>query len=214
MEKTRVTTLRVEEIEKPAKSAFEQFLSTYSEIAFIYTAIPSFLLTFIGLLTGILLFVHKSQYDDCKNSDDSLFMFLLGQMIFYYSFLLIYANLLLQLIPLMNNLTVTFVLFVTYFFGNTAWSLWGIDSVVETGCSSSVYAGMASFNIAFTLLFDLALAVSFVVLVVIKRRSQPAVQAEVREKKFREQNSGIDDHGPPVIIGDNSGWKEENLDEF
>ena len=214
MEKNRVTTLKVEEQNKPGKSGFEQFLSAYSEIAFIYTAIPSFLLTFIGLLTGILLFVHKGQYEDCKDSDDTLFTFLLGQMIFYYSFLLIYANLLMQLIPFMNNLTVSFVLFMTYFLGNTGWSLWGIDSVLKTGCGSSVYAGMAGFNIAFTLLFDAVLAVSFVVLVIIKRRSQPAVQAGVRDQRLKEQNSGIGDHSSPVIVPDNGGWKEENLDGF
>lgn len=214
MEENRVTTLKVENFQAISKSGFEKFLSEYSEIAFIYTAIPTFLLTFIGLLTGVLLFAHKSQYEDCKNSDDTLFGFLLGQMIFYYSFSLIYANLLFQLIPFMSSLTVTFALFVSYFVSNTGWSLWGIDSVSKTGCGDSVYAGMASFTIAFSLLFDLVLVVSFVVLVIKKRKSQPAQEVGARNSNFKEQNSGIEDHGAPGIVADNEGWKEENLDEF
>lgn len=214
MGEVRATTLKVENYQATSKSGFEGFLSEYSEIAFIYTAVPTFLLTFIGLLTGVLLFAHKSQYEDCKNSDDTLFGFLLGQMIFYYSFFLIYANMLFQLIPFMKSLTVTFALFVTYFVSNTGWSLWGIDSVSKSGCGDSVYAGMASFTIAFSLLFDLVLVVAFVVLVIKKRRSQPAQEVDARNSKVKEQNSGIDDHPAPGIIGDNGGWKEENLDDF
>ena len=107
---------------KPAgkeKNRFEVLLMEYSEITFIYTAVPTFLITLIGLLTGVLIFVHRSQYEDCKKSNDMLFGFLLGQMIFFYYFALIYANLLLQLIPFLQTLTVTFGLFVSYFTLNT-----------------------------------------------------------------------------------------------
>lgn len=194
-----------------SRSAFEEFLSRFSEIIYIYTSIPAFILTFLGLLTGILLFVHKSEYYDCKSSTDPLFALLLGQLIFYYSFLIIYSNLLFQLIPFLNTLTVTFTIFITYFILCLIFSLWGISAINSTNCSDSVYAGMAAFNISFNLLFDLSLFISFIALVIKKRKiseTKPTPQV-LSQEKLVEQPSALDDQ-----IVQESGWKEENLDGF
>ena len=194
MDHLRITTLKAEDLKSIPKSDFQLFLAQYSEIGLIYTAIPSFLLSFIGLITGIILFVHKKQYFKCKNNDDMLFGFLLGQMIFYYSFFVLYSNLVFQLIPKINSLTVTFILFVVYFVTNTGWSLYGITVLEETGCIWSVYAGMAGFTIAFSLLLDLAILISFIVLIVKKRaKVQISHERVFSEAKFVEQNSGLDD---------------------
>ena len=104
---------------KEDESTLGRLLEDYSEITFVFTAVPTFLLALIGLLVGILLFVHNAQYQECKTGNDMLYGFLLGQMIFYYSFALIYANLILELIPLISSLTVTFYLYVAYFLLNT-----------------------------------------------------------------------------------------------
>jgi hypothetical protein len=212
MKAERITTLKADDLKNVEKSKFERFLSEYSEIAFIYTAVPAFLLMMVGQITGILLFVHRDEYYNCKNTDDMLMGFLIGQMIFYYSFTIIYANLLFQLVPYLYSLTASFISVSSYFLANTAWSLWGIDVLVETGCDESVYAGIASFTIAFSLMIDLVLAVSFVVLVVLKRRSQPAQQEkeEKEENKIKEQKSAPGEKE----VHDNSGWNEENLDDF
>lgn len=213
MKTDRIATLKVGDLKAIKKSEFEKFLSEYSEIAFIYTAIPTFLLMIIGQITGILIFVHRDEYYGCKNSNDMLLGFLIGQMVFYYSFTIIYANLLFQLVPYFNNLTASFVSVSAYFLSSTIWSLWGIDVLVQTGCSDTVYSNIASFTIAFTLLFDLALGISFVALLIKKRRSLPAQQDN--EHKIREQKSAAGDKDlPEPQVPDNEGWKEENLDEF
>lgn len=194
MDNLRISTLTTKDLKSGPKSGFQLFLAQYSEIGFIYTAIPSFLLSFIGLITGVILFVHKKEYFRCKKQDDLLFGFLLGQMIFYYSFFVIYSNLLFQLVPMVNSLTVTFALFIVYFVGNTGWSLFGITVLEDTGCIGSVYAGMAGFTIAFSLLFDFALMISLIVLIVKKNRKVKVSHERVfSEVKFVEQNSGLDD---------------------
>lgn len=193
------------------KSKFELFLSTYSEIVFLYTSLPTFILNFLGLVTGILLFVHKSEYYSCKSSDDPLFALLLGQLIFYYGFFIIYSNLLFQLIPALNTLTVTFALFLTYFILCSIFNLWGISALSATECQDSVYAGMAGFNISFNFIFDLALLLSFIALA-IKNRKIPEIKPTplvLSEERFVEQPSAIED--PKVAEGN---WKEENLDGF
>jgi hypothetical protein len=122
-------------------------------------------------------------------------------MIFYYSFLVIYSNLLFQLVPKAHNLTVTFGLFTTYFITNTGWSFFGISALNETGCPDSVYAGMSAFTISFSLLFDLMLLVAFIVLTILKKRARKPVHERVMsEIKFvdndvnlAEQNSALDD---------------------
>ena len=159
---------------------FELFLIEYSEIAFIYAAIPTFMKAVIGVITGILLFVHKSQYDDCKKSNDMLFGFLLGQMIFFYYFALVYANLILQLIPYLDRLTIAFGLFISYFFLNTGWTLWGINVLITTGCKNSVYYGIAAFTIAFALSVDLILLIGFIVLFVKKRKTNSVTNIDIK----------------------------------
>lgn len=212
MKTDRISTLKVADLKVVQKTKFVKFLSEYSEIAFIYTAIPAFLLMIIGQITGILIFVHRNEYYRCKNDTDMLWGFLIGQMIFYYSFTILYANLLFQLIPYLNNLTASFVSVSAYFIFSTIWSLWGIDVLVQTGCTDSVYSGVASFTISFTLLFDLALGISFIVLLIKKRKSFPVQKdnaIQVQGHDLARDKDQVEQSDP-----ENGGWKEENLDDF
>lgn len=216
MEAIKKTTLVAEEeTEKLDRTAFGSFLIEYSEITFVYTAVPTFLLALTGLLTGILLFVHKSEYDDCKKSNDMLFGFLIGQMIFYYSFGLIYANLLFQLVPYLHSLTVTFILFACYFISNAGWTLWGIQVLTVTGCDHSTYYGIASFTIAFTLAFDLSLLVATIVVFFRGRKNNVAPKENA--KKSVKENPNIskveEQKGSGVLSGEEQ-WKQEDLDGF
>jgi hypothetical protein len=186
------------------KNKLVKFLEETSEITFIYTAVPTLMLALIGLLTGIILFVHNAQYQDCKTAEDMLYGFLLGQMIFYYSFALIYANLLLQLIPYLNDLSLTFALYSIYFTCNTGWSLWGIDVLTVTGCPHSVYYGMAGFTIAFTFAFDLVLIVGAAIMVIRKRLN-------VTPTKSIENDPSIDQPQAPNEENKEE-WKEEDLE--
>lgn len=198
-------------LDSRSRSAFEEFLSQYSEIIFLYTSIPTFLQTFIGLLTGILLFVHKSDYYNCKSSSDPLFALLLGHLLFYYSFFILYSNLLFQLVPFLTSLSFTFASFLTYFTLSLIFNLWGISALSSTSCSDSVYSGIAGFNITFNLLFILLLIISFTILLIKKRKpseTKPAPQV-LSQEKLVEQPSALDDQ-----IVQESGWKEENLDGF
>lgn len=216
MAELKSTTLDVKAPITEEKTAFGRFLVKYSEFIYIYPAVPTFLLGLIGLLTGVILFVHNSEYQDCKNSSDMLFGFLLGQMIFYYSFALIYANTLFQVLPFLHTLTVTFSLFLSYFTLNTGWSLWGISVLIDTGCDGSVYAGMAGFTIAFTLCFDLILLIGFIALIIKKNSSE--IAPEPRSKPAVDKNDIVsNDEQPSNIVqnpGVEEGWKEENLDDF
>ena len=212
MKTDRISTLKVADLKTDQKTQFEKFLSQYSEIAFIYTAIPTFLLMIIGQITGIFIFVHRNEYYRCKNDSDMLLGFLIGQMIFFYSFTILYANLLFQLIPYLNSLTASFISVSAYFLSNTIWSLWGIDVLVQTGCTDSVYYGIASFTITFTLLLDLALGISFVVLLIKKRKSSRAQQDD--QSKIQQHILAGDEAQVEQADSENGAWKEEDLDDF
>lgn len=217
MEETvKRNTLALEEsTEKLDFTRFGSFLLEYSEVAYIYTAVPTFLLALIGLLTGILLFVHKSQYELCRSSNDMLFGFILGQMIFYYTFALIYSNLLFQLIPYLYSLTGTFILFLCYFISNTGWALWGIQVLTLTSCENSVYYGIGTFTIAFTLAFDMVLLIAVIIISCKKKTAEIVPKPELKpgEKSYENKSSVDDPQIPKVLSGENQ-WNEEDLEGF
>lgn len=208
MEGIRKTTLKFDERNRP-KGDFEIFLIEYSEVAFIYTAVPTFVLVLVGLLAGIVLFFYKDQCEG-NDQDNEIFAFLLGQIIFYYSFALIYANLLFQLIPNMHSLTVTFALYLVYFASNTGWSLWGIEVVSSpSDCAeSSAYWGMSIFMIAFTLFMDLLLIIGILIVYIQRKKSRVAVETNIRSPENPPlERSAIEE--PPER--QEEGWKEENF---
>ncbi|OMJ80722.1 hypothetical protein SteCoe_18974 [Stentor coeruleus] len=206
MEGIRKSTLKFKERNR-SKKDFENFLIEYSEVAFVYTAVPTFVLVLIGLLAGIILFFYK---DQCEGKDDEVFAFLLGQMIFYYSFALIYANLLFQLIPNMNSLTVTFALYFVYFGTNTGWSLWGIEVISSpNNCiENSAYWGMSIFMIAFTLFMDILLICGIIVVYI--QRKKARVAAEINIKSLENQPLEVSAIEEPFERS-NQGLKEENF---
>lgn len=210
MEGIRKTTLRLDE-RGQAKHNFEKFLIEYSEVAFVYTAVPTFVLVLIGLLAGVILFFYRDQCEG-PDQDDELFAFLLGQMIFYYTFALIYANLLFQLIPKMHSLTATFALYLVYFTLNTGWSLWGIEIVAAPNdcAKSKAYWGMSIFMISFTLLVDVLMVIGVVIVALQRRKAR--VATHVGEKSAEPQmmdKSSFDDQQPPM---GNEPLKVENLE--
>ncbi|OMJ68607.1 hypothetical protein SteCoe_33889 [Stentor coeruleus] len=210
MEGIRNVTLRFD-LRGQAKGNFEKFLIEYSEVAFVYTAVPTFVLVLIGLLAGVILFFYR---DQCEGSDqdDELFAFLLGQMIFYYVFALIYANLLFQLIPKMHSLTATFILYLIYFTFNTGWSFWGIEVVASPNdCArSKAYWGMSIFMIAFTLFVDVLLVIGVVVVALQKKKARVATHNDEKNQESPAlDKSSVDDQQNPRR---NEELKEENLE--
>ncbi|OMJ70358.1 hypothetical protein SteCoe_31690 [Stentor coeruleus] len=210
MEGIRIATLRFDERGR-AKNDFEKFLIGYSEVAFVYTAVPTFVLVLIGLLAGVILFFYKDQCEG-PDQDDELFAFLLGQMIFYYTFALIYANLLFQLIPKMHSLTVTFVLYLVYFTFNTGWSLWGIEVIATPNdCArSKAYWGMSIFMITFTLFVDMLLIIGVIVVALERKKSRVTALSNANNANPPQvDRSNVEE---PQLPNENKDWKEENLD--
>ena len=105
-----------------------------SEIYYIYAGIPTILMFFLSIVTAAVLHSYRNEYFDCKASEDYLYGYLLGEIIFTYVFVLYYANLVTEIVKPLCNLVLTFVFFLVFMISNSCWALWGIEVMIETNC--------------------------------------------------------------------------------
>ena len=127
-------------------SALESWLANKSEIFYVYPAVPVFFMFILAMLTGVVLSTSRDDYHDCKDNDDWLWEYLLGQVILYYLFILAYGNTVFELVPVLRSLTFNFIFVIVFLVVSLGWAVAGMVLIMNSECKGNLYFSIAMIN--------------------------------------------------------------------
>jgi hypothetical protein len=137
------------------------WLRNNSIIFYIYPVIPMFFMFLLSMINSGVLSVSRSDYEDCSDSSDLLHEFLIGVLAATFILIVIYANLVLELIwKGTKSLLYNFYAFVAILVLDTIWCLIGLFFVAASDCSSEAYYFLAIVNIVVILLFSILMIIA------------------------------------------------------
>mmetsp|Transcript_21778 Transcript_21778/g.39713 ORF Transcript_21778/g.39713 Transcript_21778/m.39713 type:complete len:208 (+) Transcript_21778:12-635(+) len=156
--------------------SFATWLQSKSEVCYVYPAVPVAVMFFVSVVTAAFLHVDRTEYHDCKSDDDFLYEYLLGQVCLYYACVLVYANLIFELVPGLKELVASFGFFILYCLANTAWGVVGAYFLSVSDCDMSYYY-LSAINVA--LFFAFLILVVVMSTCVFARNTSPQAPSDI-----------------------------------
>lgn len=124
------------------------FLSERAEILYLAPILPMFMSLGISLATAAIYTLNGAEYTLCKIAhEENLDRYLSGSIIINYIFLLIFINILMELISFLSNILLNFISLLLYCIMSIIWHAFGISWLGVSKCSDSKYYKIAFANI-------------------------------------------------------------------
>lgn len=125
------------------------FLSERAEILYLAPILPMFMSLGISLATAAIYTLNGAEYSLCKiaHKEEYLDRYLSGSIIINYIFLLIFINILMELISFLSNILMNFISLLLYCIMSIIWHALGISWLGGSKCSESKYYKIAFANI-------------------------------------------------------------------
>lgn len=130
-------------------SGFAMFLHQRSEIIYLSPIIPILISLVISLATSSIYNLNAAEYHACSynNEDEYLDRYLSGTIIINYIFLLIYVNILMDLISFLTHILISFSLLLLYCLMGVIWHALGISWLQNSKCKETKYYQISQANI-------------------------------------------------------------------
>ncbi|CAG9311692.1 unnamed protein product [Blepharisma stoltei] len=198
---------------------FERKLESKSEIFYLFPALPSFVLFVASMFTAVIIFTNYSEFYDCSSANNELWEFLLGEMIAYYTYIIIYANVLLSVFPILKRISVTLLLMICTILFMIAWNIYGIYAISRSSCEDTVYYSLSAVLIALTFLLLLAKTGYFLYILIRPKKNAREPEKIIPEnvhnmskeevfESVKNQQTG----SPKPSLSKEDNMKEENID--
>lgn len=162
----------------------------------------------ISLATASIYNLNGAEYHACSynNEDEHLDRYLSGSIIINYIFLLIYINILMDLIPFLTHIIISFSLLLLYCLMGVIWHALGIAYLQNSKCTDTKYYEISQANIIIGyvgVIIFIFLSI-FKILASRKQKVQPVEEnIEINEKNPENEEK--------LVVEEN--LKQENLNQ-
>mmetsp|Transcript_28774 Transcript_28774/g.28465 ORF Transcript_28774/g.28465 Transcript_28774/m.28465 type:complete len:141 (+) Transcript_28774:182-604(+) len=140
-------------------------------------------------------------------------------MIAYYTYIIIYANVLLSVFPILSRISVTLLLTICTILFMIAWNIYGIYAISRSSCEDTVYYSLSAVLIAITFLLLLAKTGYFLYILIRPKKSAPFPEQIIPEgvhnmskeevfESVKNQQTG----SPKPSLSKEEKMQEENID--